>query len=185
MDRREFCFIPAILAGCGGNDMEYPPFLPLGQEQFPAKDFIGIAKIELWTPTVTLSTPGTLSVTYVTQLGYFSKMGNLVFASFMVELSSWTEGTGSGLLLVAGLPYRADGNLVMGSMREWQGIVNGATRQFISPTLGAGDRSISFRASGGSSVSDVNPVNVNDTMVPGVSQIALMGGIIYQTGKFT
>jgi hypothetical protein len=54
-----------------------------------------------WTPTVVgTSTAGT--VTYTTQVGRYTKIGNRVFYQFTV---TYTSGTGTGFLRVTGLPF--------------------------------------------------------------------------------
>lgn len=53
-----------------------------------------------WTPTILgASTAGT--ATYSAQIGKYSKIGPLVFVTFIL---TWTSGTGTGNLLVGGLP---------------------------------------------------------------------------------
>jgi hypothetical protein len=60
-----------------------------------------------WTPTITYETPGTLSVTYSTQAGTYTKVGNTVTLSFGIRLSGFTKGTASGTLRVGGVPFSA------------------------------------------------------------------------------
>lgn len=52
-----------------------------------------------WTPTIT---NGVTGVTYTTQIGVWTRIGNLVFASFHLQ---WSAGTPAGALRVGPLPY--------------------------------------------------------------------------------
>lgn len=58
-----------------------------------------------WTPTISYTTPGTLSVTYADQAGSYVKIGSQVTVWFGVTLSAFTKGTASGWLLIDGLPF--------------------------------------------------------------------------------
>ena len=58
-----------------------------------------------WTPTLTFSTPGNLSVTYTTQFGVYTKIGRLVHFELRVSASTFTHTTASGGLRIAGLPF--------------------------------------------------------------------------------
>jgi len=66
-----------------------------------------------WTPTIAgTSTPGTQ--TYATQLGYYTKIGRVVVATWVVELSAF-DGATNGNMTIAGLPFTA---LNIGSFRQ-------------------------------------------------------------------
>jgi hypothetical protein len=58
-----------------------------------------------FTPTLSYTTPGTLSVTYTNQNGYYTKVGNLVTVNIFIQLSAFTKGTASGDLILANLPF--------------------------------------------------------------------------------
>jgi hypothetical protein len=60
-----------------------------------------------WTPTITYETPGTLSVTYSSRAGTYTKVGNIVTLSFGIRLSGFTKGTASGGLRVGGVPFNS------------------------------------------------------------------------------
>ncbi len=61
-----------------------------------------------WTPVIAPATPGTWSVSYATQLGYYLRIGKLMFVRFQLNFTP-TVGTGSGDLQIGGLPAIADG----------------------------------------------------------------------------
>lgn len=59
-----------------------------------------------WTPTVTFSTPGTLSVSYASQVGRYVRIGPMVFLEFFLQFTP-TLGTASGTFRIGGLPLSA------------------------------------------------------------------------------
>jgi hypothetical protein len=56
-----------------------------------------------WTPTV-IGTTVAGTATYTTQLGRYTKIGNIVNLYFAVN---WSSGTGTGNLRISGLPFSA------------------------------------------------------------------------------
>lgn len=59
----------------------------------------------VWTPSLTYSTPGTMTVTYARATGRYQKIGNIVLAVFDIRLSNFTKGTAGGFPLIQGLPF--------------------------------------------------------------------------------
>ncbi len=57
-----------------------------------------------WTPVFTFATPGNLSVAYATQVGIYTRIGNLVYLNFNI-LFTPTFTTSSGLASITGLPF--------------------------------------------------------------------------------
>lgn len=60
-----------------------------------------------WTPELTYSSPGTLSVGYQNRAGFYTKIGKFVYFSCFVQLNAFTKGTASGTLRISGLPFTA------------------------------------------------------------------------------
>lgn len=58
-----------------------------------------------FTPTLSLGTVGTSSFTYSAQVGNYTKIGNVVFFTTRVVLTNFTIGTGSGNVILNGLPF--------------------------------------------------------------------------------
>ena len=59
-----------------------------------------------WTPAFTYSTSTTgLSISYSTQVGYYTKIGNIVHYSCDVRITSFTKGSASGNLQLEGFPF--------------------------------------------------------------------------------
>ena len=73
-----------------------------------------------WTPTVTFDTPGDLSVAYTTQIGRYTRIGNVVELHFEILTSTFTHTTAAGAIRIAGQPFVAgldSGNSV--GFRGW------------------------------------------------------------------
>lgn len=60
-----------------------------------------------WTPALTYTSPGTLSVSYATRLGWYTRVGRMVNLTGIVRLSAFTKGTASGTLSISGVPFTA------------------------------------------------------------------------------
>jgi hypothetical protein len=64
-----------------------------------------------WTATITYTSPGSSAITFSRNTGRYQKVGNQVSVSFDIRISSFSKGTASGNLIIAGLPFtpRASG----------------------------------------------------------------------------
>jgi hypothetical protein len=60
-----------------------------------------------WTPAFAASAGSFGSITYTSQLGFYTKIGNTVTVSFFIAVASVTIGTASGALVMSGLPFTA------------------------------------------------------------------------------
>ena len=60
-----------------------------------------------WTPEFTASVGSFGSITYTSQLGFYTKIGRTVIVSFTIVVASVTIGTASGALVMSGLPFTA------------------------------------------------------------------------------
>jgi len=86
--------------------------MPLGQLKFPAtanpsSDANTLDDYEegTFSPVLTFSTPGDLSVTYSIQFGKYTKIGNKVTVEWAIITSTFTHTTASGSLLITGMPF--------------------------------------------------------------------------------
>ena len=66
----------------------------------------GVPTAGTWTPTISFATPGTSSIAYSTQIGRYTRVGDLVYLDFQIIFTP-TLGTASGALLIGGLPFAA------------------------------------------------------------------------------
>jgi hypothetical protein len=57
-----------------------------------------------WTPAYSASVLGTFSASYTEQIGFYTKIGNTVYASFRIA-GTVTRGTSSGDFVITGLPF--------------------------------------------------------------------------------
>jgi hypothetical protein len=62
-----------------------------------------------FTPTITAGTAGNLSVSYSTQLGRYTRIGNRVYISASIVTSAFSYTTASGLVRLGGLPFSSNG----------------------------------------------------------------------------
>ena len=58
-----------------------------------------------FTPTLSLSVPGSSSFTYATQSGEYTLLSNMVTFSMRIVLSAYTQGSGSGVVQIGTLPF--------------------------------------------------------------------------------
>lgn len=185
MNRREFCVgLAALTAGCGSGDnqvaqeftLQPSPLLRNSQNVFAS----GVEGT--WTPVITFSTPGDLSVAYSFQLGTYIRIGDLVTVFFDVLTSTgdFDHTTASGTLLITGLPFvsRDETNANMravGSLR-FQGITSAGYTQ-MSPTVPRASSQIEIWQSGSGQALQV----VAATEVPTNGTVWLSGSVSYLT----
>lgn len=85
-----------------------------------------------FTPAITFTTPGDLSVAYSTQVGVYTRIGNLVIGTLSIATSSFTHTTAAGALRVTGLPFtvvNTTGFTACGAT-QFQGITKANYTQF-------------------------------------------------------
>ena len=77
-----------------------------------------------WTPVLTFTTPGDVSVTYSEQVGRYTKIGRLVIVSCSITTSAFTHTTAAGSAVISGLPFTAEnaGTQLFRGALTWQGI---------------------------------------------------------------
>jgi len=76
-----------------------------------------------WTPTITFSTPGDLSVVYSAQNGLYTKIGRSVTFAATVTTSTFTFTTSTGTLRIGGVPFTAFGTPPV-IVSRWTGVVS-------------------------------------------------------------
>jgi hypothetical protein len=70
--------------------------------------------ITAWTPVFTFATPGNLSVSYVEQTGWYSRIGNIVTANFVLGFTP-TFTTSSGNAEITGIPFSSNSDTLNSS----------------------------------------------------------------------
>lgn len=68
-------------------------------------DFLGVYDQGTWTPALTGSSGAPTTITYGSQVGSYTRVGNLVYVSAIVSVATFTLGGGSGDLTMTGLPF--------------------------------------------------------------------------------
>lgn len=74
-----------------------------------------------WTPVITFDTPGTLAVTYATQIGRYLRVTNSAGLNFVfiwgsINCSAFTLGTATGQFRVSGLPFASTSSGIAGTI---------------------------------------------------------------------
>lgn len=57
-------------------------------------------KNSTWSPVITAVTPGTMSITYTTQSGRYTHIGDMCFFTFYIHVNTYSAGTASGELQI-------------------------------------------------------------------------------------
>ena len=92
----------------------------------------------IWTPAITFSTPGDLSVTYTFQKGSYTKIGDTVTVLFRLTTTTFTHTTAAGALRITGLPFTASNtnpNYQGSAFSGFQGITNASFTQYSAIVL--------------------------------------------------
>jgi hypothetical protein len=112
----------AAITNClGYNTAPFFPGAP-GNNVFPfingsgALTYGSYIQSGTFTPTISAATPGDLAITYSTQVGQYTKIGNIVFFSINLACSAFTYTTASGNLLISGLPFTANALIYPGAV---------------------------------------------------------------------
>jgi len=129
-----------------------------------------------WTPVFTFSTPGDLSVSYSSQLGWYTRTGNVVVAGFQITLTP-TYTTASGSILINGLPFSpnaSNGNITIGiSVYSSNTYPTGVTYPVAFLTPG----SSAINVYGGGSAITLTPFSILNAAT--ANPITLVGTITY------
>ena len=126
-----------------------------------------------WTPVLTFSTPGDLSVVYSTQDGTYRKVGGLVVVQFAIATSTFTHTTASGSLQITGMPFNQIGAVPGISSMYWQGITKANYTQVVARATGG--TTADFVASGSGQTASL----IGRSDVPTGGTGSLVGSIFY------
>lgn len=101
-----------------------------------------------WTPVITFSTPGDLSVAYSVQAGTYTKIGRQVTLVASLTTSTFTHSTAAGSLQITGNPFTANASPgeYVGAV-SWQGITKANYTEW-KPRLNGATATIDFVGSG-------------------------------------
>ena len=86
-----------------GNGINFSAYATSGN---PSSNLLDDYEEGTFTPTIDVTgTSGTLSISYSNQVGRYVKVGRIVHFTIDIRLSSWNRGTGTGGIMVVGLPF--------------------------------------------------------------------------------
>lgn len=132
-----------------------------------------------WTPAISFTTPGDLSVAYTHQTGRYIRIGRLVILQYDLLTSSFTYSTASGIFIMTGLPFTVGVAALdqSGGSLTWRGFTLDTAQKDVHTLVNGFDR-FQFRISGsGVSVDSIQA----GTEVPSGGTLALAGTQIYET----
>lgn len=91
----------------------------------------------IWTPNLTFATPGNLNVVYSNHKGRYTKVGQHLSYSFVLQTSTFTHSTASGNLTITGLPYASVNDSAYGSYAAlgFQGITKANYTSYLGAVL--------------------------------------------------
>ena len=94
-----------LLSGCPGIDFSAISATTLSNAT-TSNNLLDDYEEGVFTPTIDVTgTSGTLSISYAFNQGRYVKIGKTTFVTIDIRLSSFTRGTGTGGLMVVGLPF--------------------------------------------------------------------------------
>lgn len=135
-------------------------------------------KEENWTPVLTFSTAGDLSVAYTVQTGSYIKIGKFVIARFNVLTSAFTHTTASGDIQLTGLPFASVNTATeqhAGPMAHWGGITK-ANYTHVASKVAQNVSMVNFGISG----SGQSSTTIQSGDVPTGGTVQLVGCAIYE-----
>ncbi len=134
-----------VLAGVTGADPAFTATPALTSITFGSGTALNAFNETTFTPSLALSTPGSSSFTYTSQVGRYTQIGAAIFFTIRVELTSFTIGSGSGNVTIQGLPIAAGNvsnqiftcpiifqNVTTGVLVSWyNGLINPAATSIV------------------------------------------------------
>jgi hypothetical protein len=126
-----------------------------------------------WTPTLTASGGAPTGISYTTQTGSYTKIGNMVYVSFRMTFA-FTNGTGSGSVQISGLPFTS-ANIIQAKTTPQQDNITftGFTYLDMSASSGGTTINLAKNRSGGSAAG----VALTDCNSGGTD---ISGGVFYR-----
>lgn len=114
-----------------------------------------------WTPTVSCASPGTLSITYNRQNGFYWETEDRVFVEFDIDFS-FTLGSASGFLQLNGLPIivASDGVIRRFPMGTHSYVTLGSGYTTMVANFQGSSGQINFRANGSGVIEKI--INITD-----------------------
>lgn len=132
-----------------------------------------------WTPAVTFTTPGNLSIAYSAQLGRYTKIGKQVTLWFYIVTSTFTHTTASGTMTITGIPFNivASPSMIFPGSLQFAGITKASYTQFTPiANLSFANNTIEIMASASGSANSY----VAAADMPTAGTVTLAGCVMYE-----
>lgn len=128
-----------------------------------------------WTPTISFTTPGNLSVSYAVQTGTWSRSGNIITVIYGITFTP-TFTTASGVFLILGFPVASAGGAVGSIYLNSTGITFPSGRTDVCQSINNATSTANILFSG----SAVNGSVLPATSIASGTAITLTGTITYK-----
>jgi len=125
-----------------------------------------------WTPAITFATPGDLSVSYSTQSGTYTRIGNLVYITFILAFAP-TFTTASGSFQITGLPFAIGASCIGTLQYQATAFPAGTTYMYLRGT--AAQSILTINASG----SSTSTTALSVTQMTTGSNVTMLGTMTY------
>lgn len=128
-----------------------------------------------FTPVLTFTAVGDLSVVYVTQLGFWERVGNIIHYWLDIQTSTFTHTTASGQVRITGMPFTS--SAISGFVQEsgtvaFEGYTD-ASYPHLTASLTVNSSQLSITKSGSGQV--INVVGAGDMPTAGTVRIRIAG----------
>ena len=132
-----------------------------------------------WTPVITFTTPGDLSVVYSSQRGDYTKIGRMVQLQCSIVTTTFTHTTASGALRITGIPFNGDTTTDVRSTGtlQFQGLKDATSLSQAVIRMAAGNSTFLDVIGSGYGVANVQLTTANTTSG---TQVTLVFMITYQ-----
>ena len=165
-------------ATANGGDLQVSSGITFPATQVALSDVNTLDDYEegTFTPTISFTTAGDLSVSYGAQTGLYTKIGRMVFITFNITATP-TFTTASGSLTISTAPFASTGASYIGAM-HFSNLVVTVGYTMVNPRLGAVSSTVFDLVQSGSGLAPAAITTTN--MVSGTAYI-FRGTLAYQT----
>jgi len=130
-----------------------------------------------WTPLITATTPGNLTVAFSSQSGVYTKIGRTVTVTFFLTTSTFTHSTASGEIRISGLPFTVANTAGAAGYSTGTLASQGWVKANYFVTLASVQNATELRIVGTGSSQNLD--NILITNMPSGSLVFLRGSITY------
>jgi hypothetical protein len=130
-----------------------------------------------WTPTYVSGIGSFTSITYLSQSGYYTKIGRIVQVTFVISTNAITQGTANADIRISGLPFSISSSGVTSGAAVFGTAWGGENPSFVALENGNNYLNLNYRttSSGNLIATDVNDLSI------GSNANKILGSFTYQT----